>query len=147
MFDKVNQAAVKAAAMAGSALAAGTVRKGVAAAAPAAAVGMLACAPAAFAAGSGNAIETIFDKINNEALQPFYTGLLSVIGIVALIFLIKELIQGATSSAGAQRSSHVTQCLVILVICIVMGFAPTIIDWVLSFGDAGMKVDLPGKSS
>lgn len=143
MIDKLNQAAMKVAAKGSASLMAAKASKNAAIAGTAAVAGMLVGAPMALAEGeSANAIETIFTKINTEALQPLYRGMLTVIGIVALIFLIKELIQGATSSAGSQRSSHVQQCLVILVICIIMGFAPTIIQWVLNFGDAGITVDL-----
>lgn len=141
MIDKLNQAAMKVAAKGAASLMAAKASKNAAVAGTAAVAGVLVAAPAAFAAD--NAIDTIFTKIKTEALQPFYTGMLTIIGLVALIFLIKELIQGATSSAGSQRSSHVQQCLVILVICIIMGFAPTIIQWVLDFGNAGIKVDLP----
>lgn len=150
MLDKLNDAAARAAAGASASLAVARARKGVPAAAAAAVGGMLVGCPAAWAkgdggassGGSGNAITQVFDKIQDQALIPFYQGLLGIIGLIALIFLIKELIQGATSSAGMQRTSHVTQCVVILVICIVMGFAPTIINWVLSFGDYGGSVDV-----
>lgn len=103
----------------------------------------LMIAPMAFAAGgdsgttgtTNKGIGEVFDAINTKMIKPFYTGILTIIGAVALIFLIKELIQGATSPAGMQRTTHITQCIVILVICVVMAFAPNIIEWVFSLGN------------
>lgn len=155
MFEKLNNATLGVAAHGTAAFARaektvmGAMKK-MPVALTAAIMCMLMVAPMALAAdgdggsGSGtttteNAINKVFNKINTDMIKPLYTGILTIIGAVALIFLIKELIQGATSPAGMQRTSHITQCIVILVICVVMAFAPTIIEWVFGLGDASVK--------
>lgn len=83
-------------------------------------------------------ISTIFDTIQGSVLYPIYYGLLACVFVVALIFLIKDLIAAATAPQGMEQRTHVKQCLVILGICLIMGFAPGLINWFISLSGSGM---------
>lgn len=86
----------------------------------------------------GSSITQIFDTITSQVAYPIYYGLIGLVAIVALIVLLKELIGGATTNNSASKNEHWKQCAVILVICIILGFAPGIINWFI--GLAGGSV-------
>lgn len=96
-----------------------------------------AMVPFAYADEASSAIESIFGTARNSILMPVYYGLLSVIAVIALIVLIVEIVQGATSPSGRQND-HIKQCIIIIVLCLVMGFAPTIINYIIGLGDSGV---------
>lgn len=85
-----------------------------------------------------SSITQIFETITSQVAYPVYYGLIGLVAIIALIVLLKELISGAVSKNSATKNEHWKQCAVILGICIVLGFAPGIINWFISL--AGSSV-------
>lgn len=83
-------------------------------------------------------IQTVFETISSSILYPIYYGLLTCVFIVALIILVKDLVGVFTAPEGMQQRSHIKQCLVVLAVCLVMGFAPGLINWFVSLSGSGM---------
>ena len=118
------------------------------AAAVAAGAGMLAGAGSAMAAGNG-VIDSITNAVVDDALMPIYYAILTIIGVVALIFLVKEIASAAFSSGGMQKNQHITQCIVILAACLIMAFAPNILNWVFDLSQnqgAEASITLPSNT-
>lgn len=119
---------------------------------------MLSAACAATAAGAGvlagagcaladnGVINSITNAVVDDALMPIYYAILTIIGVVALIFLVKEIASAAFSSGGMQKNQHITQCIVILAACLIMAFAPNILNWVFDLSQnqgAEANITLP----
>lgn len=117
---------------------------GAACAATAAVAGVLAGAGCALA--DNGVINSITNAVVDDALMPIYYAILTIIGVVALIFLVKEIASAAFSSGGMQKNQHITQCIVILAACLIMAFAPNILNWVFDLSQnqgAEANITLP----
>lgn len=119
-------------------------RGGVALAAAAMAIAAMPAIAMADGEDASSVINSITDTLNNDILMPIFHGILAVVASVALIFLVKEIIQAALSPAGMQKNQHITQCVVILFACLLLMFAPNIINWIFNLGAGnGAEATIP----
>ena len=79
----------------------------------------------------GNTITQIFDVISGDIAYPFFYGLVGLVAIVAAIAFVVNLIKGWTSPERPNQKGALTASAVVLVITLVIGFAPTIINWII----------------
>ncbi len=83
-------------------------------------------------------IATVFDTLTNQVAYPIYYGLLGVIVVVALIFLIKDVIAAATAPQGTEQRGHIKAAGIVLIACLALGFAPALVNWFISLSGAGI---------
>ena len=83
-------------------------------------------------------IQEVFNTIQTQVAYPVYYGLLGVIVVVALIFLIKDVIAAATSPQGTEQRGHIKSAGIVLIACLFLGFAPALINWFISLSGAGI---------
>lgn len=86
-----------------------------------------------------SSISTLFDALTNQVAYPVYYGLLGLIVVVALIWLIKDVISAATSPAGTDQRNHIKAAGIVLLACCFLGFAPLLINWFISLSGSGMS--------
>lgn len=83
-------------------------------------------------------INELFNTLTTSVAYPIYYGLLGLVVVVALIFLIKDVIAAATSPQGTEQRGHIKQAGVVLIACCFLGFAPLLINWFISLSGAGI---------
>ena len=67
-------------------------------------------------------------------------ALLTLVAALAFLLLAKEILPALASREKPEFNRRVTACIVIIVICIIAAFTPTIIDAIVDI--AGTNVDL-----
>lgn len=83
-------------------------------------------------------ITNLFDTISNSVLYPILQGLLVCVGVVATIVLVKNLVAAFISNGGVEQKNNIKGALMVLGICIVIGFAPGLINWFIGLSGSGM---------
>lgn len=120
------------------------MNKGKMAALAAAAAAALSSAPAlAFAADGGSSFSTAVTDITGKGSDIITTiamALLTLVAALAFLLLAKEILPALASREKPEFNRRVTACIVIIVICIIAAFTPTIIDAIVDI--AGTNVDL-----
>ncbi len=83
----------------------------------------------------GSSITTVFNTLQSGVLLPFYYGLIGLIALIALIILVVELVGVVTSGGGSvEKKTHFKQLGIILAILFLLGFAPGIVNWLITMG-------------
>lgn len=91
-----------------------------------------------YAAKSGDgAISNIFSTLQGSVLTPILQGMLAIIATIAVIVLVKDVIAAATSEQGMEQKNHIKQAVIVLIACLLLGFAPALINLFIGFGGSG----------
>ena len=86
----------------------------------------------------GNVISNIFSTVNDQFLNPIWSGLCLVIATVLAIAFLVIVIRGALDPRNEKRSNWATSLGALAAVMLVAAFAPDFINWVLGLAGGGM---------